>query len=268
MQLSEFFNELWTDYIRLSPQAESIHELFEQVDGPVCNDHVAFRTFSDSPIALDKLQKHILSLGYTPDEDYDFPEKKLNARSYVHATAPEAPLIFFSELRWLELPPALRQIIQNIIASIDQGAAANIDVLWRGLLWPRIRWQEYTLLVEQSEYAAWLAAHGLHANHFTISLTERPTINTVASAVEQLRSAGFRLNKSGGLIKGGPDTLLEQVSTLADVVPVRFAAGQIHEIPGCYYEFAKRYPTREGNLFRGFVPASADKIFESTHHAR
>jgi hypothetical protein len=44
-----------------------------------------------------------------------------------------------------------------------------------------------------------------------------------------------------------------------------FSKGDIREIPGCYYEFAKRYPLPQGEgLFQGFVPASADKIFEST----
>ena len=35
-------------------------------------------------------------------------------------------------------------------------------------------------------------------------------------------------------------------------------------VPSCYYEFARRYPLPSGELFQGFVPASADKIFEST----
>ena len=35
-----------------------------------------------------------------------------------------------------------------------------------------------------------------------------------------------------------------------------------------YYELAKRYPLPSGELFQGFVPASADKIFESTDAKR
>jgi len=45
---------------------------------------------------------------------------------------------------------------------------------------------------------------------------------------------------------------------------LKFADGDRHEIPTCYYEFARRYRDREGALFQGFVTASADKIFEST----
>jgi hypothetical protein len=34
------------------------------------------------------------------------------------------------------------------------------------------------------------------------------------------------------------------------------------EIPS--YEFALRYPMENGELYQGFIAASADKIFEST----
>ena len=59
--------------------------------------------------------------------------------------------------------------------------------------------------------------------------------------------------------------LLEQSSTIADRVPWRFADGSVREIPSCYYEFALRHPDPDtGELYQGFVAASADRIFEST----
>ena len=36
-------------------------------------------------------------------------------------------------------------------------------------------------------------------------------------------------------------------------------------VPSCYYEFAKRYSDSTGQIYQGFVTASADKIFESTN---
>ncbi len=36
-------------------------------------------------------------------------------------------------------------------------------------------------------------------------------------------------------------------------------------IPSCFYEFAKRYPMPNGELFTGFVAAFADNIFDSTN---
>ncbi len=50
---------------------------------------------------------------------------------------------------------------------------------------------------------------------------------------------------------------------MADKVPVTFIEGT-EIIPGGFYEFAKRYPMGNGELYTGFVAASADKIFEST----
>lgn len=71
------------------------------------------------------------------------------------------------------------------------------------------------------------------------------------------------MNDSGGEIKGTPQQLLEQSSTRAGKLPVHFEEG-IHEIPACYYEFARRYPDQDGRMYSGFIAKSADKIFEST----
>ena len=64
-------------------------------------------------------------------------------------------------------------------------------------------------------------------------------------------------------IKGSPEELLEQSSTMADRAEVAFS-DQTVSIPSCFYEFALRYPKPDGELYTGFVAASADKIFEST----
>jgi hypothetical protein len=46
--------------------------------------------------------------------------------------------------------------------------------------------------------------------------------------------------------------------------PLIFAGGDVHEVPSCYYEFARRYRQSDGRLYPGFVAASANDIFEST----
>lgn len=81
---------------------------------------------------------------------------------------------------------------------------------------------------------------------------------------DHLRTVGFTINENGGEVKGTPEVLLEQSSTMADKVPVTFIEG-VEVIPGGFYEFAKRYPMDNGELYPGFVAASADKIFESTN---
>ncbi len=72
------------------------------------------------------------------------------------------------------------------------------------------------------------------------------------------------MNSAGGEIKGDETVKLEQSSILADKAPVQFSDVTL-EIPSCFYEFAKRYPSADGKLYTGFVAASADKIFESTN---
>jgi hypothetical protein len=65
-------------------------------------------------------------------------------------------------------------------------------------------------------------------------------------------------------VKGNENVKLEQSSTLADKAQVKFT-DKAMEIPSCFYEFAKRYPLPNGELYTGFVAASADKIFDSTN---
>lgn len=69
---------------------------------------------------------------------------------------------------------------------------------------------------------------------------------------------------AGGEIKGTPKELLEQSSIKAGIVKIDFSEGAF-EIPGCYYEFARRYPDENGSIYSGFIAKSADKIFESTN---
>ncbi|MFT6903004.1 MAG: hypothetical protein ACJAXS_003225, partial [Colwellia sp.] len=66
--------------------------------------------------------------------------------------------------------------------------------------------------------------------------------------------------------KGDEAVKLEQSSTMADHALVEFSDKTL-AIPSCFYEFAKRYPMENGQLYTGFVAASADKIFESTNTA-
>ncbi|MEZ5198961.1 MAG: DUF1338 family protein [Bacteroidales bacterium] len=71
------------------------------------------------------------------------------------------------------------------------------------------------------------------------------------------------MNDSGGEVKGTPEEMLEQSSTMAGKLNVQFVKGSL-DVPSCYYEFARRYPDKSGKLYGGFIAKSADKIFEST----
>jgi len=163
------------------------------------------------------------------------------------------------------LSAAAQCIVDRLCAAIDPARVADPSVFYSGLLWPIPTWSEYCLLREESEYAAWVAAVGMRANHFTVSVNSLREPTTIAGVIDRVEGAGYAINAAGGKAKGSPEELLEQASTLADRIRIRFGDGSAHEIPSCYYEFARRYPGPDGELYPGFVAASADRIFESTH---
>jgi len=263
MKTELFFARLWQEYIRITPQAEAIHRLFLDRNSRIVNDHVAVRTYDIPPLNLENLEPLITGLGYRLADHYRFPEKRLLARSYL-GPEPEDPRIFISSLITDSLSRQAKRIIQKYCSQVETQATVSPELFFKGRLWQPPTWDEYRTLLQESEYAAWLSMLGLRANHFTISVNQLEHPGSLQEVNDLLKQAGFRLNRSGGEIKGSAEALLEQSSTLADRMSMTFAGGDRHEIPTCYYEFARRYRDQDGALFQGFVTASADRIFEST----
>jgi hypothetical protein len=268
MTLAEIFAALWADYVATTPQAERIQRLFAARGERVHNDHVAFRTFSHVPggaagsaLGLAAIAAPFERLGYVERDRYRFEDKKLNAKYWQHPDQ-GLPKIFISELCVAEMSPAMQAIIATLVAQLPVGFAQRADLPWAGRPWQCTR-ADYEALLAESEYAAWLAAFGFRVNHFTVAVNALTTFAGLPELVAFLVAEGFRLNTAGGTIKGTPADRLEQSSTLAEMIAVDLA-GEKLQLPSCYYEFAKRYPLENGELFHGFVPASADKIFEST----
>lgn len=256
------FESLWQDYIqRLCPSAAKVHQLLQE-DEPLINDHIALRTFNVAPLGIEALAKPFLAVGYKACGDYVFESKKLVAKHYEHPD-PKQPKVFISELKVDECSPELQAIVTNLVAQVDAEKLTDGAFLHGGRLW-ELSFADYQVLAKESEYAAWLAAHGYGANHFTVSVNQLNQYDEVKQVNDHLRQAGFVINESGGEVKGSPEVLLEQSSTMADKVAVAFEEGT-EIIPGGFYEFAKRYPMENGELYPGFVAASADKIFESTN---
>lgn len=256
------FQNLWENYCEVTPSAHRIHQLLDNSQGgAIVNDHIALRTFSLSPLNLDRLAAHFLALGYQPGGEYHFEAKKLYARHYEHPD-PTAPKVFISELLVDQCSQALQSVVHDLVSRVDPAVVTRDDFLYSGRHW-ELDYATYESLLEESEYAAWLAAWGYRANHFTVSVNHLSQFRTLAEVNQRLKDEGFRLNSAGGEIKGSPEELLEQSSTIADRAEVRFT-DRTASIPSCFYEFALRYPKADGKLYSGFVAASADKIFEST----
>lgn len=257
------FQQLWDNYRQVTPSAEEIHRILGAAEGQsIVNDHIALRTFNLAPVGLEALAEHFTSLGYYQGGEYHFEAKKLYARHYEHPD-PLAPKVFISELLTEQCSPQLQAIAGELVSQVNPEDVLTDNFLYSGRHWS-VDYATYEALLQESEYAAWLAAWGFRANHFTVSINQLSQYQTVAEINQLLKDNGYQVNRSGGEIKGSPEELLEQSSTMADRVPVRFA-DRTEAIPSCFYEFALRYPDTSGKLYPGFVAASADKIFESTN---
>ncbi|MCB8998988.1 MAG: DUF1338 domain-containing protein [Bacteroidales bacterium] len=264
MNYQEIFKRLWEDYIHQNPAAGKIHKLFTDAGEKVENDHIAFRTFNDPRMNIDVLAKVFIKNGYVEKGQYVFKEKHLFARHYEHSGDKKAPRVFISELILQDFSDSLQNIVNHSINQVPDETYRSDDLIFSGSLFPQPSFEVYSKLREESEYAAWLYVFGFRANHFTVSVNALKKYNTIEKLNEFIKAAGFKLNTSGGEIKGTKADLLRQSSTLADQVKVSFTEG-VFEIPACYYEFAERFKDANGHYYSGFIASSADKIFESTN---
>ncbi len=257
--------DMWLDYCALNPDAKKIYDLFSAAGEKVENDHIALRTFEHPKVGLHRLAQHFIQLGYHKKGDYKFIEKKLYAEHFEHSN-PRMPKIFISELELNLVSPFAREVCLKLIEQIPEQVVVDPKFLYSGRHW-QMSHQIYQELIKESEYAAWLAAFGFRPNHFTVNVNQLQAYDDLTKVNAFLKGHGFVMNTSGGEIKGSPQVYLEQSSTMASEIEIAFSDGN-YKVPGCYYEFAKRYPMADGKLYQGFVEKSADKIFESTNQIR
>lgn len=264
MTHTAIFDRLWEGYTSQNPSTKKIYNLFTAEGESVINDHIAFRTFRHPAIGVDKLSQLFLKNGYRYMGDYHFEAKKLYAKHFEHTTDHEAPRVFISELLTSEFSPFLQETVKKWIDQIPETILGSDDLNYAGNVSGAPSFGVYEKLRIESEYAAWLYVNGFCANHFTVSVNHLKKYDSIQEVNTFLKANGFLLNDAGGEIQGTPEELLEQSSIRAGMVRFMFTEGE-KEIPGCYYEFARRYPDSDGKLYSGFIAKSADKIFESTN---
>lgn len=265
MKKEMLFNRLWDIYTTQNPSVKKVYDLFVNEGETVENDHIAFRTFDDPRVNVDVLSKPFIAAGYEEKGDYHFEAKKLYAKHYEHKTDEKAPRVFISQLKTAEFSDFLQETVKRIVDKIPEDLLTSDELIFSGNTWETPSYEIYQQLREESEYAAWLYVYGFCANHFTVSINYLDKLNSIQKVNQFLKDKGFLINDSGGEIKGTPEELLEQSSIKSEVVAVDFEEGSF-EVPGCYYEFARRYPDKGGKLYSGFIAKSADKIFESTDY--
>mgnify|MGYP001942374990 CR=1 FL=1 len=263
MTTTEIFDNLWNEYTDRTPSAQKIKNLFEEKGNTIFNDHVAFRTFDDTRVNIEVLAAPFIAAGYVECGEYTFEKKKLYAKHFEHATDKNAPRVFISQLKTTEFSYELQGAVKKMIDSIPSEELTSGNLVFNGRLWEQPSFEVYQKLQAETEYAAWLYVNGFCANHFTVDVNKLNTFDSLQDVNEFLKDNDFKMNTSGGEIKGTPAELLEQSSVLADKVPVAFTE-TTKKITSCYYEFAYRYAMTNGDLYSGFIAGSADKIFEST----
>jgi hypothetical protein len=264
MELNTIFKRLWEEYSSRNPSANKIHNLLTSEGESVMNDHIAFRTLDIPEINIDVLAKPFTSKGYIPKGEYHFEEKHLFAKHFEIPDNKTAPRIFISQLILSDCSSFVRDTLMEAFSGVDKNQLDPENLIFAGQIFSPLSYDIYERLRTESEYAAWFYVFGFRANHFTVSINDLKIHNDILKVNDLLKRNGFKLNTAGGEVKGTPAELLQQSSTMADLIKVNFIEGEF-EIPSCYYEFAQRYPDENGKLYSGFIAKSADKIFESTN---
>ncbi len=264
MQLPQLFDRLWNDYIKQNPAVRKVYDLLISEGETIVNDHIAFRTFDDDRVNIEVLSKAFIKAGYLHVSSYEFEEKHLFARHFEHPCQKDAPRVFISQLKTKDFSPFLQQTITETIDKLSEEILNSPEIIFSRNSWGKPSYDTYMQLLTESEYAAWVYVFGFRANHFTVSLNSLKKYQDIRDLNKFLQQNSFIINDAGGEVKGTPEELLEQSSIRSGVITVEFIEGN-YEIPSCYYEFAKRYPDKNGRLYSGFIAKSADKIFESTN---
>jgi hypothetical protein len=286
--LNRILNGLFVPYAQRVPDVKAVSLEMKNLgliskQEDIVNDHIAFRTLGIPNLGIYSFERIFLHHGYTKQDHYFFPKKKLEAYWYK-PPHDSYPRVFISELIVENLSKQAQQIIHHYTKGIHDDPINQIDLdnvddvvsFLHKALWELPDIADYNALLTESEYGAWVLYNRYYLNHYTISVHELPTpYNELVFFNEFLKSIGITLNDAGGEIKISRDQLLRQSSTVAQTILATFANGKTAEIAGSYVEFAERLPLPQyaklpkekltnSHRREGFETGNADKIFEST----
>ena len=259
-ELKHLLTMMWLRYLTIAPQAARIHWLLSSHNRYLSNDHIALRTFNLPRVNVNRLASPFLSAGYSWGDHYAYPQQHLTAR-YLLPPQLGLPKIFISQLELQFLSEPLQSLIHNLVVQIPEHAERENNFCCSGRQW-QLNFQQYRQLTQESRYAAWLAAFGFIPSHYALSTNSLKSHRTLPELIQFLTALGIDMNQHGGVIKGSRATLLEYSSTQTQDVDVSFDDGK-HSIPGSHYEFAHRYPQRDGQLYNGFIAAPTDLSTEN-----
>lgn len=289
----ELFDLLWKRYRDRVSYVQTYEEVVSNLGATFVNDHIAFRTWvcQRPTTGIVTLGRIFEVLGYHAAGCYQFPDKHLSAIHYQHPH-PEFPKIFVSELRVWELSKKSRSIIQNAVKHHrktlkdetlcglhdleDQTPEAREQLLrkvtgvFHKLPWRLPRKRDIVALNEESQYAAWVLAHGYNVNHFTALVNSHGVepLDNIDKTVDALQQAGVPMKAE---VEGEPGSKLRQTATEAVTIDVPVRNGRKKsktEWTYAYFELAERgtvhEPDRGDVRFEGFLGPQATQLFEMT----
>lgn len=286
--LDRILNGLFVPYAQRVPDVKAVSSGMKKLgliskQEDIVNDHIAFRTLGIPNLGISSFEQIFLHHGYSKQDHYFFPKKKLDAYWYKPPND-SYPRVFISELKVDSLTRHAQKIIRHYTNKIHNDPINQINLdnvgdvvnFLHKALWELPEIADYNALLAESEYGAWVLYNRYYLNHYTISVHELPApYNELVFFNEFLKSIGITLNDAGGEIKISRDRLLRQSSTVAQTILATFANGKTAEIAGSYVEFAERLPLPQyaklpkekltnSHRREGFETGNADKIFEST----
>ena len=257
--LDELFATLWSDHAALTPQAARLHQLLRERGDAVRIDHVALLTFDLPGVEIEALDRAFVAHGYQAAQSYELPAAGLTAYHYEHADDARRPKLLLGAVLVDELSAPAREIVRGLVGRVEPGASAHPLFAASGRRWT-LSSSDYRILSEENQHAAWVAAFGFRAHHVAVDVGELRTFEGLGELDRFLEQHGFRIDQAGGAIKGSPDELLEQSSTLPDEIDVELSDGALRIPSGCCV-LARRYPGPDGTLYQGYAAEPAARLF-------
>lgn len=292
--LAQLFDRLWARFRERVEHVAAYEQIIAAHGARFVNDHLAFRTFAcqQPHVGVCSLARMFEALGYRAAGVYTFEDKLLQALHYQHPNS-HLPKLFISELQVWRLGTAARQIVSRTL--VQHRPALDLNVLaqlvriedvderrWAELLetcrdwietlpWQPPLKQDVLALNDESQYGAWVLAHGYNVNHFT-SLINSHGVDSLADmerTVAALRAAGVPLKAE---IEGQPGTLLRQTATTAAVIDIAVREQEhVTSMPWtyAYFELAERGLVTDPQSgmqrrFEGFLGNQAAQLFDLT----
>ena len=209
--LFKVYSERVPDVLKITKEMVSKGIVSSQND--IVNDHIAFRTMGVPNLGIGSFEKIFLAHGYIRRDFYHFKQKKIDAFWYESPSS-ELPRIFISELKVETFSKKIQKLIKSYTNSVTTDPIDDLDLedpkqvinYLLNPLWKLPSINDYELLLEESEYAAWVIYNRYYLNHYTISVHNLPQpYNQLESFNSFLVDIGIKLNTSGGVIKTSAD---------------------------------------------------------------